>query len=125
MQNDFSIGKFLFDWHGRISRKEFWLGTIAIGIIQSFIFIFIFILSPDLLSRVSFIHYIIIIFAAYIFFAFITIVLYIKRYHDLDKSGHWVWLLLIPIIGALWILIEGGFFRGTIGSNKYGKDTVK
>lgn len=44
----------------------------------------------------------------------------IKRLHDRNRSG---WNLLwgvIPIIGALYILIVCGFFKGTEGNNKYG-----
>lgn len=44
----------------------------------------------------------------------------VKRYHDRDKSGWWLWLVLIPLIGSLWQLAELGFFTGTSGPNRYG-----
>ncbi|ESY66426.1 hypothetical protein X742_18070 [Mesorhizobium sp. LNHC232B00] len=44
----------------------------------------------------------------------------IKRYHDLDKSGVWSLLLLLPYIGGLWVLVECGFFSGSGGNNDYG-----
>ncbi len=44
----------------------------------------------------------------------------VKRYHDRDKSGWWVFIGLIPIIGWLWSLIELGFLAGTEGYNTYG-----
>ena len=44
----------------------------------------------------------------------------VKRWHDRDKSGWWMLIGLIPLIGGLWILIECGFLDGTRGSNKYG-----
>ena len=34
--------------------------------------------------------------------------------------GWWVLIGLIPIIGALWLLIELGFLKGTDGPNRYG-----
>ena len=43
-----------------------------------------------------------------------------KRYHDLDKSGWWVLVSFIPIVGAIWILIELGLKKGTPGHNRYG-----
>ena len=49
-----------------------------------------------------------------------SIIVYIKRFHDRDKSGWWVLIALIPIIGALWILIELGFLKGTPGPNRFG-----
>lgn len=44
----------------------------------------------------------------------------VKRWHDRDKSGWWVLIGLIPLIGGIWMLIECGFLDGTPGSNKYG-----
>lgn len=44
----------------------------------------------------------------------------IKRWHDRDKSGWWVLIALIPIIGWLWALIETGFLAGTPGPNRFG-----
>jgi uncharacterized membrane protein YhaH (DUF805 family) len=49
-----------------------------------------------------------------------SIFVHIKRFHDRDKSGWWVLIGLIPIIGALWLLIELGFLKGTEGPNRYG-----
>jgi len=43
-----------------------------------------------------------------------------KRFHDRDKSGWWVLIGLVPVIGGLWILIECGFLPGTAGSNRFG-----
>jgi len=46
----------------------------------------------------------------------------IKRWHDRNKSGWWVLINLVPIIGPLWALVEVGFQRGTVGPNRYGPD---
>ena len=45
----------------------------------------------------------------------------IRRLHDLDKSGWWLLLALIPLIGGLVLLF---FFvsEGTRGPNQYGPD---
>ena len=48
----------------------------------------------------------------------------VRRYHDRDKSGWWVLIMLIPFIGPLWLLIEIGFLRGTRGANRFGADPV-
>jgi uncharacterized membrane protein YhaH (DUF805 family) len=45
-----------------------------------------------------------------------------KRWHDRDKSGWWVLVLLVPVIGTLWTLIENGLMRGTAGPNRFGDD---
>jgi uncharacterized membrane protein YhaH (DUF805 family) len=45
---------------------------------------------------------------------------HIKRFHDRDKSGWWLLIVLIPLIGPIWLLIELGFLKGTPGANQYG-----
>lgn len=49
----------------------------------------------------------------------------IKRWHDIDKSGLWCLVNLIPILGSLYALIELGFQRGTEGPNEYGDDPAQ
>jgi uncharacterized membrane protein YhaH (DUF805 family) len=53
-----------------------------------------------------------------------SIAVSVKRWHDRDKSGWWVLIGLIPIIGGLWALVENGFLRGTEGSNRFGGDAT-
>lgn len=44
----------------------------------------------------------------------------IKRFHDRDKSGAWVFIILVPIIGQVWYLVETGVLAGTPGPNRFG-----
>lgn len=48
----------------------------------------------------------------------------IKRCHDRGRSGWFILISLIPIVGGIWLLIELGFLRGTIGSNRFGPDPL-
>lgn len=48
----------------------------------------------------------------------------VKRWHDRDKSGWWMLILLIPLIGAIWYLIACGILKGTDGPNRYGPDPL-
>jgi len=43
----------------------------------------------------------------------------VKRLHDRDKSGWWIFIGLIPAIGSLWLSIELLFLGGTDGSNSF------
>lgn len=47
----------------------------------------------------------------------------VRRLHDLDKSGWWLLLVFIPILGVLVLLF---FFvqRGTQGTNRFGPDPL-
>lgn len=47
----------------------------------------------------------------------------VRRLHDLDKSGVWYLLVLVPIIGPL-VLIFFFVQRGTEGANQYGADPL-
>ncbi|MGQ0485996.1 MAG: DUF805 domain-containing protein [Hyphomicrobiales bacterium] len=53
-----------------------------------------------------------------------TLAIYAKRWHDRGKSGWWMLIILIPLIGPIWVLIELGFLRGTKGPNHYGPDPL-
>ena len=52
------------------------------------------------------------------------IAIQVKRWHDRDKSGWWILINFIPIVGA-WALIENGFLRGTEGKNRFGEDPLE
>jgi len=45
----------------------------------------------------------------------------IRRLHDTNRSGWWILISLVPIIGSL-ILIYFYVLPGTIGANEYGPD---
>ena len=47
----------------------------------------------------------------------------VRRLHDTDRSGWWYWISLIPIVGAI-LLIVWFCQRGTIGDNQFGGDPV-
>ena len=45
----------------------------------------------------------------------------VKRLHDIDLSGWWYLLFMIPFIGIVFALVICGFMPGTKGENRYGK----
>jgi uncharacterized membrane protein YhaH (DUF805 family) len=47
----------------------------------------------------------------------------VRRLHDLDKSGWWLLLALIPILGFL-VLLYFFIQRGTEGPNRFGPDPL-
>jgi len=53
-----------------------------------------------------------------------SLAVYTKRWHDRGKSGWWTLIVLIPVIGGIWILIELGILKGTTGPNQYGPDPL-
>ena len=47
----------------------------------------------------------------------------VRRLHDIGKSGWWLLLILIPLIGAI-ILLIWLIRKGTEGDNAYGPDPL-
>lgn len=45
----------------------------------------------------------------------------VRRLHDQDKSGWWLLIALVPIIGAIALLVFY-FLEGTKGDNRFGPD---
>lgn len=107
----------LFSFEGRINRAKFWLGALLLWIASA-------ILSAlALAARDSA--------ALLVLFALLDLALLwpalaisVKRWHDRDKSGWWVLIALIPIIGWIWAIVETGFLPGTVGPNQFGLDPL-
>jgi uncharacterized membrane protein YhaH (DUF805 family) len=47
----------------------------------------------------------------------------VRRLHDLDRSGWWILLFLIPLVGAI-VLIVWFCTQGTDGENRFGPDPL-
>ncbi len=45
----------------------------------------------------------------------------VRRLHDVNKSGWFFFIVLVPIIGPIWLLVLF-FSEGTTGKNNYGED---
>ena len=45
----------------------------------------------------------------------------VRRLHDLDRSGWWFWIVLIPLVGWI-ILLVWDCTRGTPGPNRFGPE---
>ncbi len=44
----------------------------------------------------------------------------IKRLHDQNYSGYWLFAILIPVFGPLWLIWRLGFKKGNYTANSYG-----
>jgi uncharacterized membrane protein YhaH (DUF805 family) len=130
---------FLFlGYSGRIGRGAYWLGFLALTIIQWVVIWLLLqlahgsieqlamlqdgpehILPPevgrDLMMHIGLPMLIIVVLFLYPSYAICT-----KRWHDRGKSGWWSLIMFVPIIGGLWALIELGFLGGDEGANQYG-----
>jgi uncharacterized membrane protein YhaH (DUF805 family) len=112
---DMTLAQIYFSFNGRIGLKTYWL--MGVLPILGFMVLFGFIEGatptysaysgvPTLLGR--------------LFVLWLSLTFSVKRWHDRDKSGWWVLIGLIPLVGLIWAFIETGFLSGTEGPNRYG-----
>ena len=50
-----------------------------------------------------------------------TLALWVRRLHDIDRTGWWVLINLIPLVGPI-VLLVFALTPGAPGSNQYGPD---
>lgn len=50
-----------------------------------------------------------------------SIAVSVRRLHDIDKSGWWLLLILVPLIGVI-VLLVFAVLEGTRGANRFGPD---
>ena len=132
-----SLIQFLFGFHGRVRRLHLWLYILVVMVIQGGIawqFGHILniphhhdmMMSSNMSMMSNHMGGIYVVthnpFAGLfgLVLAWTHLAVFVKRWHDRDKSGWWVLINLIPVIGWFWTLIECGFLDGTPGPNKYG-----
>ena len=48
----------------------------------------------------------------FVFIHVLYVIVSLRRYKDLGKSGLWIFVILIPVVGGLWQIIELGFVKG-------------
>ncbi len=106
-----------FDFNGRARRSEYWwfalfswVGTFVLSLLDNVVFG-----SASGYSILATIWGLAILLP--------SIAVGVRRLHDLDKSGWWLLLSLIPIIGFL-ILLFWFVQQGTRGQNQFGDDPL-
>lgn len=109
------------DFSGRARRKEYWMFYLF--------YILTVIVLAFLMGVVSEINETLSTFVAAIFVLFVigsiipTLAITARRLHDLNMSGWWQLLFLIPYVGSLVIFIFT-LLPGTKGVNRFGLDPL-
>jgi uncharacterized membrane protein YhaH (DUF805 family) len=96
---------------GRSQRKEYWMFGLFHGII-----IFLLFLAPDGRDGVP-----ALVGIYYLATLLPTLAVTFRRLHDMDRSGWWVCIQLVPILGAI-VLLVFLVTDGTKGDNRFGPD---
>ena len=112
-----SLKALLFGRQGRIGRRRWWLWGVAMPIGMGLYFTVLLRVagvaprSTDILVNLL------------LFWP--TLAVSVKRWHDRGKSGWWVLIALVPVIGWVWVLIENGLLRGDAGPNRFGEPEAR
>ena len=108
------------DFEGRARRKEYWMFYLFYIIIYIVLAILDGVLGTFIAEQGIGILSGIFLFASLI----PTISIATRRLHDINKSGWWQLIVLVPIVGVFVML----FFlvsKGTEGENDYGEDPLE
>jgi uncharacterized membrane protein YhaH (DUF805 family) len=107
------LKQLLFSPTGRIGRRTWWLWGVAmpLGLALYLTVVLRVVGVPSQATDVL----------VNLLLVWPTVCICIKRWHDRNKSGLWVFVSLIPVIGWLWALIENGLLRGSAGANRFGE----
>jgi uncharacterized membrane protein YhaH (DUF805 family) len=156
-----TAGQYLFGFTGRINRAKWWLLIlIQIGAAIAYQIATTMLIGTSVFSLLtgdvsgvgsSVGLWVLLLFAYVVVMFVIWLAVTVKRLHDRDKSGAWVWLFAVGpwacyalcfvfligrsgglaslfALGGLaigtWAFVELGCLRGTVGANRFGPDPL-
>ena len=97
------------NFKGRARRKEYWMFVLfnlifgAIAAIIDNVIGTTFTVALGHMSQKSFYGWIYMVYMLAIFLPGFAV--FVRRLHDVGKSGWWIFIGLIPIIGGIWLLV--------------------
>lgn len=108
------LARHLFTFGGRIPRSTFWWTLAWLGLA----FILLFVSMNKVMGYASTL-------ILYPPFLWIAAAQATRRLRDRGKSPFWFVVALVPVIGVLWLFVELGLRRGSLGENQYGRDPLE
>lgn len=112
MNEYLSVLKNYAKFDGRARRREYWMFTL----VNIVVYAVLNVLAQQVSSVIG------ILALVYMLAILVpSIAVAIRRMHDIGKSGWWVLIALVPLIGGIWYLVLA-VTKGQSGSNAYGAD---
>ena len=118
-----TLMQFYFSPHARVSRSQYWLKFLLPVVIVEVILSAVIggAVAAENTGMMFLAYTILMLFVLVAFWPNLAVL--IKRAHDRDRPWPFILLMMVPIV-QFWPLVELGFLRGTIGSNRFGPDPV-
>ena len=110
-------GHLLWEFDGRINRAKWWTVILVTSFVVTLVWSLFLVLDPS--PWLWAIATLVTLFAIWPALAG-----HVKRFHDRNKSGWWVLIGFVPLIGSIWLLVELGFLSGSPGENDFGPDPL-
>jgi len=109
-----------FSFKGRMRRRDYWLYSLPVLLVLLPVFIYT---DPGNATDNVALQVLSLMIFGFAFWA--SAALNVKRLHDRNKSGWWVIVTFLPIIGPIFVIVELGVLDGTKGPNQFGADPKK
>lgn len=109
------------DFYGRARRAEYWLFALLMAIIVVPISVISEVIEAggDVSGGVMLLM--LVLSLVYLGLLIPSLAVTVRRLHDTNRSGWWVLISLIPLVGAI-VMFVFAVLDGTPGPNKYGSD---
>ena len=109
------------EFNGRARRKEYWM-FVLFNTIVAFSIVLLGLILSGISNNDSILSIFIGVYVLYLLAVIIpSISVGVRRLHDIGKSGWWMLISFIPIIGGIWLFILT-VTEGNSGVNKYGSN---
>jgi uncharacterized membrane protein YhaH (DUF805 family) len=111
--------RYFFGISGRYNRLQWWLTQLVLIVIYIFAAAALSHLSGQKNENPTGTFGLVLLLIVALGSLWLNICASIKRYHDRGKSGWWYMIVIVPVIGPIWQLVELGFLSGEEGRNIY------
>lgn len=116
------FNELFFTSKGRLNRKSYIYRNFFMSFVLNIIRIVLAVLAAYIDSLE--LLFTVLLYVLGIFGFAASIMILTRRLHDLDKSGWWMLLLIVPLVN-IFFYIYILFFKGTEGPNRYGDDPLQ
>jgi uncharacterized membrane protein YhaH (DUF805 family) len=120
------VARWLFSFDGRMGRSSFWkiyVPLLAVRFSEAEAILYALAESISSGYMTALVHYSF-LFVYWTPLTWVGLAAVVRRLHDLDRTGWWVLVLLVPVPGAAVVLtMPLGFIPGTDGPNRFGEET--
>ena len=107
-----------FVYRGRASRSAYWWWVLFEAIVWIVLELIIIIPAAAHPAPAAFTVIFLVLGIAGIYLGLVGLAVTIRRLHDIDRSGWWVLIGLVPFVGGIVLLIFS-LLEGTPGPNRY------